>query len=1068
MPQNSTPGGLIDQGLVAPPVPTPTARREQHSIEASRNTARPYQAMPLVLGTHRVYPDLAAREYTEFEGGAQYLRALYSWGVGDLSIGPRSFGSIALDDLEGVTESTVTPGVQPAEADVILDAAAGAVLSDATWVSRATPAGTDYVVVDLVGRIFGGNSAAYTRHSVDVQIRHRAVGSTGGWTTATLTMTGDGAGLVRVSRKVDTGAGRWEVQVRRTRAPDETGAFTDDVTFEQLKSFAAPAMDRAADTLTSLRVRATAQLSGRLDRLHALVSQLVPTWDGGSWTAARSASSNPAAILRAFELGWHDANGNLLAGAGRAPTEVDDATLGEWYGFCASHNPPLGCDIVLRDGIGVEEVEGLIARCGRASISWRTGKLGVAWEDPDAIPVASVTPAHVIAGSVAPQWHGGPVAEEVVVRYTEPLEEWEAREVRRTMPGVVAPAYSVTVDLLGVTSSLQAAMMANLYAAAQRYHRRRIVWEMGRDGQTLSRGDVVWLSHDLVGGGVAGRLSGGDAAALLLDRDIEVAADTWLLLESPEGELHQSQIALAGGEVSPTKSVVLSDPLSSSPSVGSEGASIKDWTWRRYAEDAPPLKVRVVGVSRQAGAGGAGAVQLTAIDESSLYHAAATSDLSVDLTPARARTARVLSLFLAETFLRVGAGFAVEIQVAVAVAGDWRGGEIYREDATGERRNVARMGPGETTARWIDQPTGTIVVTVVPGSAAAPAGEAFSATYEILGAAAPPPAPTNFLVETLADGTRRLRWTPPDVPDLHGIVIRYVEGTDTNAPWDQLTPLHAGVLTASPFETFEPKKGQHVFAARAVDTGGRLSETDIRIATNLGDQRSADTVYWTCPSADGWPGTIVGGLRSNDGLDAIEGVPSYSWDNLTTWDAWSSFWLGGGTAGAVSMSYTTEVVDIGARLSFSLQWEGDTAGEVTFQYRAADTSAAVESAMWATYEAGTLVTGRWVQLRWSLAGDGSVGLRIDHLCWSAHAPTSEVRIEDADTSTWGGSLAAGRRVPADGLALVTNVLMTLQSVGAGASWELVGKAPPTVKIYDGAGTPVDATVDVIVRGIQSA
>ena len=63
------------------------------------------------------------------------------------------------------------------------------------------------------------------------------------------------------------------------------------------------------------------------------------------------------------------------------------------------------------------------------------------------------------------------------------------------------------------------------------------------------------------------------------------------------------------------------------------------------------------------------------------------------------------------------------------------------------------------------------------------------------------------------------------------------------------------------------------------------------------------------------------------------------------------------------------------------------------------------------------------------------------------------------------STANGRQIPTT-LAVVTDVDLTLQSVGAGWSWVLDNKNDPTrIKIFDGGGNAADATVDAVVHGI---
>ena len=700
----------------------------------------------------------------------------------------------------------------------------------------------------------------------------------------------------------------------------------------------------------------------------------------------------------------------------------------------------------------------LVAQCGRGTPTWASGRLGVVWDD-EAEPVsAMVGPGNVVAGTFRVAWAAGAPAEEIAASYIDPDRDWQRETVRCAMPGVSSPKSSLAITLAGVTSRGQAEAECRLQAARQLYHRRRLSWEMAAEGLLIARGDVVYLTHGMIDGGAAGRLRAvedTDSGARLLVRPVEpfpqpAAAADHLLVRLPDGALHDARIAVFAADRS---WAVLTAPLPAS-----EGRDI-DILWRLYSASAPPSKVRIVATRPVS----AERVQLEAIDEDPRYHAAASEPLAPrPATPAR--TPRVLAGFISERLLPAAGGYIVELTLTLTVAGDWRSATVLARAGDGEPwRHVAALDGGATQASWFPARAATLYVRVLPGSAAAPVGPAWNAPpYSIVGVAAPPAAPSNFLIDVLGDGTRRFRWTPPPDPDVVGYELRYSEQT---APaWDAMTPLHAGLLTSSPYETVDPRAGTWRFALRARDAAGNLSDP-VWISADLPDTRAGGRFWWDCPSADGWPGTIAGGVRSNDGSDALEGVGDYDWADLTDWAAWRSWGAGDGTQAGRAMTYTPPPVDLRAALPFTLDWQAESVGTVAFEVRTGGAAAAPVWGAWAAYANRRLLTARHVQVRWRLTGDGTQVLSLDHVCWQALGTADTEQVLDSNTANWAGSAAAGRVVPLDRLALVTGLAVTLQNVGAGWNWELLNKTEPRIRIYNGNGATRDATVDVIAYGV---
>ena len=1070
-------GGLIADALAPPRPPArPQAADPEpaYSLAAGANRARAYAPLPVVVGRHRMFPDLAARPHSAFRDGAQYLGQIFHFGIGDVALSDLRIGETPIAAFEEARTEWAGPDGRiglvagnvdseavgaaldwPEDADGAPDRSAGA---RAEWTVRRSAANARRVEIDLTGQLLRVDARGSARaHTAEVEIRYRRDGAAA-WTTLRREVAGAADGPTRRTVGIDLDpAGSFEVGVRRAAPPPDDDRVREALSWAVLRSFQPDAGDYRGQRRLAVEIRATGQIHGRLDRLSALASQKIPVWDGARWTAPVE-SSNPAAVFRWYALGLYVA-GRLAFGIGLAEERLDGPSIEAWYEWCQAEG--LRCDAVIDRAMSHAEMLEMICQCGRAGHSWATGRLGAVTEAPRPRS-ALVAPGNVVAGSFAVDWAGPVLADEIVCEYVDPDFDWQVNRIRRAVPGTTAPAASATLRLAGVTTRRQAAMECNLAAARQLHHRRRLSWEMGREGLAIARGDVVAVAHSLIDGGAAGRLRAVDAArtGLVLDRPVALAgAGDRLLLRLPWGALHDTGLRHPDGPglAGETAAVVAETPLPEPPSEPGADRPV-DTLWRFYDRTLPPTPVRVIAAAPV----GDDRVRFTAIDESAAWHAAAKADLSAPLPTARARAPRVVAAAVGDVPIRAGMGWLVEIVLDLTVAGDWRGASVRAALDGGPARPVAALVDGATEARWVSPPSGRLTITIVPGSSAAPAGPPFTLTHAIVGVAAPPAAPSNFLIDVLGDGTRRFRWTPPPDADVVGYELRHSEQT---APaWDAMTPLHAGVLTSSPYETVDPRAGNWRFALRARDAAGNLSDP-VWISADLPDTRAGGRFWWDCPSADGWPGTVAGGVRSNDGRDALEGVGDYDWADLTNWAAWRSWGAGDGTQAGRAMTYTPPPVDLRAALPFTLDQQAESVGTVAFEVRTGGSAAAPVWGAWAAYANRRLLTARHVQVRWRLTGDGSQVLSLDHVCWQALGTADTEQVLDSNTANWAGSAAAGRVVPLDRLALVTGLAVTLQNVGAGWTWELLNKTEPRIRIYNGAGATRDATVDVIAYGV---
>ena len=831
-------GGLIVNAIA--PLPGPdSAQAAQieplYSLTGGANRARPYEPLLLVLGEHRVFPDLGAAGYTEYVGDDQYLHQIFNFGLGDLDVGDVKIGETPIGHFEEVQAEMGDARGRIALVAGNVDTALGGALDDAGFVERTTGADTSRIGIDIAGQLFRIDERGEPQEqTVELAIEWEPAAGGGALVQRTHTLANDDQGGFRRTLSYDLGrADRWTVRVRRTTEPSADERTFDDLAWTALRSYQPDEADYGGQTRFGVRIRASGQLSGRLDRVSATVRQKVPTWDGTDWTQPLP-SSNPAYLFRWYARGiYRELRGGLdtrlVAGVGLAPARIDDEALIAWGAWCEAEG--LRCDFVLDRAFSHAEVLTLIARCGRAAVTWQTGKLGAIWDAEGRPATALVTPGNIVAGSFRVEYATGQSAEEIAVRYIEPDLDWQYNTLRRTVPDVAAqPSSTATVTLHGVTNREQAAMACNLQAARQVYHRRRLIWEMAAEGLSLARGDVVTITHSLIDGGAAGRLTGGSAGRVILDRAVDLGANPHLLVRLLDGRVHQSAVSrLPGSNAGAVAELVLAAPLPAAP--GADGDNARDILWRLYDDALPPVRARIIAVRPS----GDRHVRFVAIDEVDAYYRLATSDLTAPFPQLVSRIPHVLDVTFAARRVRVGRGHMVELEATLAVGGDWRGATVRAGPAFDALSVVARLVDGATVARWLVPPDTGQAVEIVPGTEAAPAGPRFRATW-MLDAGIAPNAPTNFAVAEAADGTRVYTWTPPAAPDLEGIAIRYA--ADAAATWADMTPLHAGFLTASPFELLQPPPGTYTFAARAVTTDG-LESKSATVRVTLGASRIA-------------------------------------------------------------------------------------------------------------------------------------------------------------------------------------------------------------------------------------
>ena len=161
-----------------------------YSISGARNQIAPYQPVPVILGSHRFFPPMAAKPYTELVGQDEYIRILLAWcgpcKIEDIRIGNTPInsypgftadGGSAIETREGwATDDPITlmPSVvNQTRVDTKLTSAG-------SWVDRTMAAGYDELSVEISfpqGLVKFDKTGKRKSTTVEWKIRYREVGS---------------------------------------------------------------------------------------------------------------------------------------------------------------------------------------------------------------------------------------------------------------------------------------------------------------------------------------------------------------------------------------------------------------------------------------------------------------------------------------------------------------------------------------------------------------------------------------------------------------------------------------------------------------------------------------------------------------------------------------------------------------------------------------------------------------------------------------------------------------------------------------------------------------------------
>ena len=1102
-----------------------------YSLSGGQNRTRPYESMPVIMGVHRHIPDNATKPFTEYHGEDQYLYQIFHLGLSSADRSDWRIGTNPISNYTNwnwtYTDSAGRINAFPGN----VDSTPGAALENsAGWIVRSTSADTYRIGIDIEGTLYyANNGGGLDATSVQLRVQYKPTNSpnwidpatisisgvgmvsghyenysvwiesgdwgyfdgwhddgeggswygwgwgwvnTSHWETRTRYVTGSGnvviiSGASQAPRRatlfIDVPTGTYDVRVIRDTGDSTDARLQNKTNWSTLRSYQADRGDYTGQNRIGLTIKASEQLNGTVQQLSYFAEAYAYYWNGSSWVWGKT--SNPAHWYMDFARGRYDTNGNLLYGIGLQESQVDTAGLSAWATFCASEG--LTFNAVLDRNQTAADILTAISRCGFASPSWASGKLGVVWDARNAPAVAAFGMSNIIRGSFEVSYITEQLAEEIIVRFTNPAKDWVQDEVRTTVPGVSDPSRTSTIDLMGCTNASMAGKFANYIAAQQHYRRRRVKWECDFEGFVCQRGDVVLLSHDLTQWGYSGRIVSTSGNTLTLDRTVPRNGSVeYLMIKRPDGTMTTYSVVAGSGE---------SDTLTltgAAPSLQTDSLPMDHvWFFSRLATPGKKvimLSVQPVSESR---------VQVVATDEVPQFYAAWDGNFQASTTQTLLAPSKpvISNLQINERLTVIGTG-----QIVTRITFSWqqKTSQLERVELRYRINSGAWLTASVTSGQSFDvdfDGYGLVEVSALPINGLF-MGQTLSASAQVYGKTLPPENVQGFTTDPLADRFT-LRWNSVSDIDLAGYQIRWINGDSRD--WGQAAPIHEGLIVSSPYISVVRPTGYGTLMIKAVDTSGNYSVTPAAIVLDLGDARVDNVILTVDVAGQGFPGTLTNCQVIDGAILADE--QGTMWNPNEAASMWhleaDPMWR---TATYFAMSYDF-IVDApaqsaGSNLTLPATISGDS---WTVQYRRLGASkmwSGDPQAMWHD-PADTMWTPPPPLMPWPgsiVAQQDQYEFKID-VSFGANrgtisALTASFDVPDISETLVGVSIASdGTRLPIlkEYYEIKAVNLQLLAGTSAAFTAIVADKNAidgPLVKCFDVSGNPISGTVDAVIQG----
>lgn len=374
-----------------PTLDNPTTNANEQGVpswflQGSRNQENKYGAIPVILGTMRYTPPLAASSYYESEDTNSFLKNILCWGYGPLEVSSITIGENPISNYSEVTMVTLegTEGEDRTAFDAVYSKdvkqlQVGIVLDNTiTEVVRTLNETVTQINVtfDFPQGLYSvdASSGSKSGATASVKVYYRLVGASTWTEHGTVSVSKKALSAFAKTETINVPEGIYEIKVDTWSTP--TGEYdAKTLTLAAITGYAnrQPVAFPKALAMSAVRIKSTNQLNGQVEGFVGTVSSKCKDWDTGTGAWVVRKTSNPASLYR-YVL-QHPANARAVA-----DSKIDLLSLQEWHEFCQENN--FTYNAVLTSQQSLFEVLKDIAAAGRGSPTRYDGKWSVVVDKP--------------------------------------------------------------------------------------------------------------------------------------------------------------------------------------------------------------------------------------------------------------------------------------------------------------------------------------------------------------------------------------------------------------------------------------------------------------------------------------------------------------------------------------------------------------------------------------------------------------------------------------------------------------------------------------------------------------